>query len=59
MERAAELGEEDEEDRAAIWEFAEKRMQQLQYTPGEAYKASLALHNGPTVQMGAGAEEAV
>ena len=57
--RAAALGEEDEEGRAAIWEFAEKRMQRLQYTPGEAYKASLALHNSPTVPMGAEAEEAV
>ena len=34
-------------------------MQRLQYHPGEAYKASLALHNGPTVPIGAVAEEAV
>ena len=53
------LREEDEEDRAAIWEFVEKRMQRLQYNPGEAYKTSLTLHNGPTVPMGTEAEEAV
>ena len=33
-------------------------MQRLQCPPGEAYKASLAQHNGPTVPMGAEAEEA-
>ena len=59
MERAVVPDKEDEEGKAAIWEFAEKRMQWLQYNPGEAYKASLALHNIPIAPMGAGAEEAV
>ena len=53
------LGKEDEEDKVAIWEFAGRRMQRLQYNPGKAYMASLVLRNSPTAPMGEGAEEAV
>ena len=59
MARVAALGEEDEEDRAAIWGIFGDKNATATVHPREAHKASLAPHSGPTVPMGVEAKEAV
>ena len=60
MNRTVALGEEDEESEAAIWGILRKTRSTTATVPSrKAYKASLARRCGPTVPLGAEAEEAV
>ena len=54
------LGEEDKEDKAVIWGiYGSKKHNGYSVPLGEAFKASLTRHCGPTVPLGAETEEAV